>query len=86
MLPGIACVLFGLSQCSVLHGAAALGTLLAMTIAAFEVLPAVWFQFDSYAAGALGLMGGGVPVAAASGGAVMLLGGFGSGRLRLGHP
>lgn len=85
VLLGIACGLFGLWQRSVLHGAAALGTGLAVTIAAFELLPAIWFPLDRYPVGALWMMGGAAPVAAASWIASMLLGGLGSGRLRLGH-
>jgi len=85
-LLGVTSALFGLSQRSIPHGAAALGAGLALTIAAFALLPTIWFPLDRYPAGALWLMGGGIPLAAATWMAVTLLGRVGFVRTRFEHP
>jgi hypothetical protein len=61
---GVVSALFGRWQRSVLHGVAALAAGVIVTIAAFELLPSIWFPFDHYAVGFVWLLSG-VPVAAA---------------------
>lgn len=61
---GLASALFGLWQKSILHGAGALLAGTVVTVAAFELLPTIWFPFDRYPVGALWVMGGGLLLAA----------------------
>ena len=62
---GLSSALFGRWQRSVLHGVGALVAGVLVTMAAFELLPSIWFPFDHYAVGFVWLMSG-VPVAAAT--------------------
>ena len=74
VLLGAASGLFGLWQKSLAHGAAGLLAGTAVTIAAFELLPTIWFPLDRYPLGALWLLGGGLPLAVAVSGLVMGIG------------
>jgi hypothetical protein len=85
MFLGAASALFGLWQKSLLHGGGALIAGTAFTIAAFQLLPTVWFPLDRYPVGAVWLMGGGVPFAACTCLVVTLLGRFGPARGRFRH-
>jgi hypothetical protein len=60
---GIVAALFGRWHRSVLHGAGALMAGAVLTVAAFELLPTIWFPLDKYAAGFVWLLSG-LPVAA----------------------
>jgi len=85
VLLGASSALFGLWQRSLLHGAGAVLAGAAITIVAFELLPTVWFPLDRYPAGALWLIGGGIPLAACTCLLIMLLGRFRTSRARFGH-
>ena len=79
---GATSALFGLWQKSLSHGAGALIAGIALTIAALEFLPTVWFPLDGHPVGALWLMGGSIPLAACVWLLVMALGRFWPARAR----
>lgn len=60
---GAAAALVGLWRGSLVQGAAAFGAGVVLTVAAFELLPAMWFPFDRYAVGFIWLLTCG-PIAA----------------------
>jgi hypothetical protein len=86
VLLGIASATFGLWQRSMLHGLGAFAAGAAVTIAALQLMPTVWFPLDRYPVSALWLIGGGVPL----GGLTCLLclaaGRLGPGRARFLPP
>jgi hypothetical protein len=84
-LLGAASALFGLWQKSLPHGVGALIAGTAITIAAFELLPTVWFPLDRYPVGALWLIGGGIPLAVGTWLLVIVMGRFGPARARFTH-
>jgi hypothetical protein len=71
VLLGASAALFGLWFRSVLAGVGAFAVGSLLTIAAFELMPAVWFPLDRYAVGFVWLLGG-APIAAAIWLAIML--------------
>jgi hypothetical protein len=64
ILLGVAAALFGRAQHNLWHGALGLVAGSVATVAALELMPAIWFPLDRYPVGALWMMGGGLPVAA----------------------
>jgi hypothetical protein len=62
VLLGFAAGMFGLWQKSPFHGLGALATGAVLTIVALELMPTIWFPFDTYAVGAVWVVGG-MPVA-----------------------
>jgi hypothetical protein len=78
---GLASSLVGLWRRSLLHGAGAFVAGVVVTVAAFELLPSIWFPFDRYAVGFAWVVSG-FPLAAGVWVVVTLIGRFSRTSLR----
>lgn len=82
VLMGVATAAFGVWQRSILLGTGAFAAGAVLTIVAVSLLPTIWFPLDRYPVGALWVMGGSFPLAAATWLLVTVIGRLGPQRAR----